>query len=93
MYLLALKPQTNEITIPRNSDIAYFELLSPQQAETLTTIDPQLLTFAKFKNPDIENEINQLVIDEEFNADSQPPRPQPDYKKFWFPKHARIQQH
>ena len=25
------------------------------------------------------------MVDEEFNSDSQPPRPKPDYKKFWFP--------
>ena len=41
---------------------------------------------AKFKNPDeFEHEINQLIIDEEFNGDSQPPRPKLDYMKFWFP--------
>ena len=86
LYLSALNLQTNEITIPRNSDIALFKFLSPQQAETLTPIEPQLLTLAKFKNPDdFEKEINQLIIDEEFNADSQPPRPKPDYKRFWFP--------
>ena len=27
----------------------------------------------------------ELKIDEAFNADSQSPRPKPDYKKFWFP--------
>ena len=86
LYLSALNLQTNEITIPRNSDIALFEFLSPQQAEALIPLEPQLLTLAKFKNPDdFEKEINQLIIDEEFNADSQPPRPKPDYKRFWFP--------
>ena len=29
LYLSALSLQTNEITIPRNSDIAYFKYLSP----------------------------------------------------------------
>ena len=86
LYLSALNLQTIEITISRNSDNALFNFLSPQQAETLTPIEPQLLSMAKFKNPDdFENEINQLIIDEEFNADSQPPRPKPDYKRFWFP--------
>ena len=86
LYLSALNLQTKDITIPRNSDVAYFKLLSPQQAETLTPIDPQLLTMAKFKNPDeFEHEINQLIIYEEFNGDSKPPRPKSGYKKFWFP--------
>ena len=86
LYLSALNHQTNEITIPRHSDIAFFKFLSPQQAETLTPIELKLLTLAKFKNPDdLEKEINQLIIVEEFNADSQPPRPKPDYKRLWFP--------
>ena len=85
-YLSALNLQTNEITLPRISDIALFKFLSPQQAETLTPIEPQLPTLAKFKNlDDFEKEINQLIIDEEFNADSQPLRPKPDYKSIWFP--------
>ena len=41
LYLSTLNRQTNELTIPRNSDIAYFKFLSPQ-AETLTQIDSQL---------------------------------------------------
>ena len=86
LNLSALNLQNNEITIARNSDIAFFKFLSPQQAETLTPIDPQLLTLAKSVNPDdFVKEINQLIIDEEFNSDSQPPRPKPEYKKFWFP--------
>ena len=86
LYLSALNIQTNEKNIPRNSDIAYFKFLSPQQAETLTPIDPQLLTLAKFNNPDeFEHEVNQLIIDEDLNADSQTPRPNPNCKKFWFP--------
>ena len=85
LFISALNLQENEVTIPRNSDIALFKFLSPQQAETLTPIDPQLLTLAKFKNPDdFVTEINQLVIDQTFNSESQPPRPQPDYKSFWF---------
>ena len=85
IYLSAWNLRTNEITIPRNSDIAIFKFLSPQQAETLTPIKPQLLTLAKFKNrDDFKKEINQLINDEEFNAHSQPPRPKPDYKRFWF---------
>ena len=85
LFISALNLQENEVTIPRNSDIALFKFLSPQQAETLTPIDPQLLTLAKFKNPDdFVTEINQLVIDQTFNSESQPPRPQPDYKIFWF---------
>ena len=86
LYLFALNLQNNEITIPRNSDIAFFKFLSPQQAETLTPIDPQLLTLTKSINPDdFVKEINQLIIDEAFNSDSQPPKPKPEYKKFWFP--------
>ena len=86
LYLSALNLQNNEITIPGNSDIAFFKFLSPQQAETLTPIDPQLLMLAKSVNPDdFVKEINQLIIDEEFNSDSQPPRPKREYKKFWFP--------
>ena len=52
----------------------------------MTPIDPQLKTIAKFINPDdFLKEKSQLNIDEEFNSDSQPHRPKPDYKKFWFP--------
>ena len=52
----------------------------------MTPIDPQLLTLAKIINPDdFFEEKNQLITDEEFNSDSQPHRPKPDYKKFWFP--------
>ena len=86
MYLSALNLQTNDITIPRDSDVTFFKFLSPQQAETLVPIEPQVLALVKFKNSDgFEKKMNQLMIDEEFNADSQPPRPKPDYKRFWFP--------
>ena len=44
LYLSALDLQTNEITIPQNSDIEYYKLISPQKSETLTPIDPQLIT-------------------------------------------------
>ena len=92
LYLSALNLQNNEITIPRNSDIAFFKFLSPQQAETLTPIDPQLLTLAKSINPDdFVKEINQLIIDEEFNSDSQPPRPKPEYKKILVPNAGNLQ--
>ena len=87
LYLSALNLQNIEITKPRNSDIAFFNFLSPQQADTLTPIEPQLLTLIKSINPDdFAKEINQLIIDEAFNLDSQPPRPKPENKTFWFPK-------
>ena len=83
LYLSALNHQTKEMTIPRNSDIAYFKFLLPQQAGTLTPIDPQLITLSKFKNPDdFVYKHSQLIIDEEFIADSQPLRSNRDYKKF-----------
>ena len=86
LCLSALNPQKNEITIPRNSHIAFFKFLSTQQGESLTPIDPQLLTLTKSINPDdFLKEINQLNIHEEFNSDSQPPRPKPEHKKFWLP--------
>ena len=52
LCISAINVQTIEIAISRNSDVAYFKFLSPQQAETLTPIDAQLLTLAKFKNPE-----------------------------------------
>ena len=52
LNISALNLQDNAITIPRNSDIASFKLLPPQQAETLTSIDPQLLTLATSRNLD-----------------------------------------
>ena len=86
LFISALNLQNTEITIPRNPDIALFKLLTPQQAETLTPIDPQLLTLAQLRNLEsLAQEINQPIIDEEFNSDSQPPRPKPEYRKFWFP--------
>ena len=86
LYLSALNLQNIDITIPKNSDIAFFKFLLPQQAGTLTSIDTQLLTLAKFINPDdFVKEINQLIIDEEFNSDSQPPRSKPECKNIWFP--------
>ena len=86
LFISALNLQNIEITIPRNSDIALFKFLTPQQAETLTPIDPPLLTLAKIRNPEnFAQEINQLIIDEEINSHSQPPRPKSEYRKFWFP--------
>ena len=44
------------------------------------------MTLAKLRIPEnFAQEINQLIIDEEFSSDSQPPRPKPEYRKFWFP--------
>ena len=55
-----MKSQYQEIRILR-----FFKFLSPQQAETLTPIDPQLLTLAKSINPDdFLKEIYQFIIDE-----------------------------
>ena len=71
LYLSAVTVKTNDITIPPTSEIVYFKYRSQQQVEALTPIDPQILTLAKIKNPDnFAHEINQLVNDEEFNADS-----------------------
>ena len=82
-YSSALNLQANEITIPWNSDTAYFKFLPPQQSETLMPIDPQLLTLAKLNYPDdYRHEVNQLVKVEKFNADSQPTGPRLVYKKF-----------
>ena len=86
LFISALNLQNIEITIPRNSDIALFKFLTPQQAETLTPIDPPLFTLAKIRNPEnFAQEINQLIIDEEINSHSQTPRPKSEYRKFWFP--------
>ena len=52
LYLSDLNLRNNDMTIPKKSDIALFKFPSPQQAETLTPIDPQLLTLAKFINSD-----------------------------------------
>ena len=52
----------------------------------MSPIDRQLLILEKFINPnEFVKEINQLIIDEEFNSDSQPPRHKPYYKNFWLP--------
>ena len=86
LYLSALNLQTNEITLPRNSNVVYFEFFSQQQLETLIPIDPQILPLTKFKNPDdFEQKINQFMKNEDFIANYQPPRSKLDYKAFWFP--------
>ena len=72
-----------------------FQISLPPTSGTLTPIHPQLLTLANFKNLDhFANVINQLIIDEDFNADKQPGRPKPDYKicSSQHLKHARILQ-
>ena len=87
LYISALNLQRNEITLPRNPHVAYFKCLSTQQAETVTPIDPQQLPLTKVKKTeDFEHEINQLIIDEEFIADSQPPRQNLTTRSFWFPE-------
>ena len=44
------------------------------------------MSLANFENPDnFAQGVNELIIDEEFHADSQPPRQKPEYKKFFFP--------
>ena len=60
----------------------------------ITPIDPQQLTLGKLTNLDgFEHERNQLIIDEESNADSQPPRPKADDQSFRSPdlKHATTE--
>ena len=86
IVLSVINVKEHPITVPSHSLIATFTFLTPEQAERLYPVDPQLIALAKLKNSkDFEGELNMLLRDETFDSDRQPPRPCPDYRNFWFP--------
>ena len=90
LFNSVLNLQDIDIINPRNTEIAFFSFLGPQQAGTLAPIDPHLFSSlyrpTKFMKPeDFVPEINQLTVDENFSSDSQTPRPKPEHKKFRLP--------
>ena len=87
VFVSAINLSDNEITLNNQTEIAYFEILNEAQADNLIEIDPQLISFAKMRNPDdFEGELNQLIQDFQFKKiDTPTGRPHPDYSKLWFP--------
>ena len=86
IYVIAINPTEHLITIPRNTLVAQFKILTPKETEYVTPVTPELISLAKMRNPDnFMSELNQLIIDSTFEHDRQPPRPPPNYSKFWFP--------
>ena len=79
LFISVLNLQNNVIAIPRSTAFAIFRVLSPQRAETLTPIDPQLLRLPKLlKSEHFVTEENQLNTDQNFSSDSQRPEPKPE---------------
>ena len=60
--------------------------MTAKQALNLTVIDPELILLAKYKSSEKTiPEINQSIQDFCRQGKNQPPRPEPEYEKFWFP--------
>ena len=86
IMISALNITDHDITIQLRTEVGIFSVLTPEQAEKLIQIDPQLIALARLKNPDATiAEINQLIEDETRRGKSQPSRPPPEYHKLWFP--------
>ena len=86
LFIAAVNITDRPITIKNQTEIARFSILTAEQAQNLTVIDPELISLAKHKSS--ENtilEINQLIQDFCRQGKNQPPRPAPEYEKLWFP--------
>ena len=74
------------MTINKKTEIARYSILTAEQAQNLTVIDPELITLAKYKSSEnLIPEINQLIKDFCRQGKNQPPRPEPEYEKFRLP--------
>ena len=86
IMISALNITDHDITIQQRTEVGKFSVLTPEQAEKLIQIDPQLIALARLKNSDATiAEINQVIEDETRRGKSQPSRPNPEYHKLWFP--------
>ena len=86
VYISVLNITDHPVTINRDKELAKFAILTADQTDQLTPIDPNLLNVAYSMGPQhFESTINQLIRDENFVGPLQPPKPEPDYKTFWFP--------
>ena len=84
--IIVLNITDHPVTINRDKELAKFAILTADQTDKLTPIDPNLLNVAYSMGPQhFESTINQLIRDENFVGPLQPPKPEPDYKTFWFP--------
>ena len=85
LYIIVLKITYHPVTVTRDKDLANFAILTADQTDKLTSIDRNLLNVAYSIGPQqFESNINQLIR-EKFVGPLQPPKPEPDYKTFWFP--------
>ena len=83
LFISALKITEHPITINGQTK---FSILSTEQAEKLTQIDPQLMALAKSRNKeDIFGELNQLIQADSNPNSAQNSRPELEYNKLWFP--------
>ena len=86
LQIAAVNITDHPITIASKVEVARFSIMTAEQAQNLTAIDPQLIALAKQKSS--ENtiaEINQLIQEFCRQAKNQPQRPKPEYEKLWFP--------
>ena len=86
MFIAAVKITEHPININNQTEIARFSILTAEQAQNLTIIDPELISLAKYKSS--ENtipEINHLIQDFFRQGEYQPPRPEPKDEQLWFP--------
>ena len=62
LYFSALNVTEHTIPINSRTEVGRFSILSPEQADELIKIDPQLITLAKSRNnDDYFAELNQLI--------------------------------
>ena len=86
LFISALNITEHPITINGQTEVGKFSILSTEQAEKLTQIDPHLMALAKSRNKeDIFGELNQLIQADSNPNSAQNSRPELDYNKFWFP--------
>ena len=84
--IIVLNITDHPVTINRDKELAKFAILTADQTDKLTAIDPFLVNVAYSMGPQhFESTINQLIRDENFVGPLQPPKPERDYKTFWFP--------
>ena len=77
VYIFVLNITDHPVTITRDKEIAKFAILTADQTNKLTPIDPNLLNVAYCKGTQqFESNINQLIRDESFVGPLQPSKPQ-----------------
>ena len=86
LHISALNITDHNTVLLKSTEVAKFSFLTPEQAENLQQIDPELIALAQMRSDTKDiTEVNQLIQDFTKQGQQQSTRPAPEYDKLWFP--------